>query len=325
MSIADKPVIAIVLPCYNEEDALPSSVSQISSLLERLAGEFGCSQSSFAVFVDDGSRDDTWKIISEAAKRLPGRIHGLHLARNAGHQNALIAGLTYVTDHCDAAISVDADLQDDLDALPIMINEYRKGAHIVLGIKKSRADDPMAKVLTAAMYNKLMRFMGVDLVENHADCRLLSNRALKNLGEFPERFLFLRGVQTLLHTKTAHVYYDLKPRSAGSSKYSPRKMISLALNGITSFTVVPLRLITGLGALVFAFASVMSAFALLKAVSGDTIPGWASVTIPLYLLGGLNMMALGIVGEYIGKIYFEVKRRPRYLIDDIACESEISK
>lgn len=312
------PTLAIVAPCYNEADVLPLSIPRLLALIREFIEQHGCAEDSYIVLVDDGSKDTTWAQISAAAASAPGTLRGLKLSKNAGHQNALVAGLTYVTGKCDAAISIDADLQDDLSALPRMLAEYRAGAEIVLGVKASRKADSFMKTLTATAFYKGMRGMGVDLVENHADCRLMSASALKNLAAFPEYVLFLRGLQPLLHSRITTVSYDLSPRLAGESKYPLKKMLSLALNGITSFSITPLRLITWTGAVVFIVSFLLAVAAFINALNGEALPGWASITVPLYLLGGVMMLSIGIVGEYIGKIYLEVKKRPRFLIDEIA-------
>jgi glycosyltransferase involved in cell wall biosynthesis len=311
------PRLAIVVPCYNESEVLNTSIDALTGLLRELQDGAQCSDGSFVVFVDDGSSDTTWDLIDAAATRWPGRVHGLRLARNAGHQYALLAGLTYVSDKCDAAISIDADLQDDLAALPQMLGEYRKGAEIVLGVKEARAPDPLFKKITAAGFYKLMHWLGVQLTENHADCRLMSARALRNLNAFPEYVLFLRGLQPLLHRRISTVTYAISPRAAGHSKYTLGKMLALAWNGITSFSIVPLRLITFSGAFVFVVSLGFAVNALIEVAHGNAVTGWASITVPLYLLGGLLMLSIGIVGEYVGKIFLEAKRRPRYLVDDI--------
>ena len=310
--------IAVVAPCYNEEEVLPISLPRFIALLDDLVASHGCAPDSYVVLVDDGSRDKTWNIIAAAAAEFPGRIQGIRLSKNAGHQYALMAGLTHVTGRCDAAISIDADLQDDLAALPQMIERHRQGAQIVLGVKESRADDSAMKSLTAAMFYKGMRLMGVNLVENHADCRLMSSTTLHNLAQFPEYFIFLRGLQPLLHKNIATVHYHLAPRLAGDSKYPLKKMLSLAWNGITSFSIAPLRVISFTGAIVFLVSLGFALIAFGKALGGETLPGWASITVPLYLLGGLLMLSIGVLGEYVGKIFLEVKKRPRYLIDAIA-------
>lgn len=309
--------LAIVAPCYNEAEVLPISLPKLFGLLDELVLHHGCHPDSYIVLVDDGSKDATWALIKAAATSSASRLVGIKLSRNAGHQYALMAGLTYVTGKCDAVISIDVDLQDDLAAMPRMIAAYRNGAEIVLGVKETRADDPFTKTFTALTFYKLMRWMGADLVENHADCRLMSSIALSNLAKFPEYFIFLRGLQPLLHKNITTVRYSLTPRLAGQSKYPLKKMLALAWNGITSFSVVPLRLISCIGALVFLGSMLLAVSALFKALDGQALPGWASITVPLYLLGGMLMLSIGIVGEYVAKIFLEVKRRPRYLIDEI--------
>ena len=312
------PVIAIVAPCYNESLVLPTSIPRLLNLLDSLRADHGCSAESYAVLVDDGSRDNTWQQIAEAAGAFPGRIRGVRIARNVGHQYALLAGLEHVTGQCDAVISIDADLQDDLAALPRMVDQFRNGSEIVLGVKESRVADPMLKKLTATLFYTGMRWMGVNLVENHADCRLMSALALRNLACFPEYLLFLRGLQPLIHSRITTVHYGISARVAGESKYSLRKMLSLAWNGVTSFSVAPLRLISLMGAVVFSISLMFACYALSKALLGETLAGWASITVPLYLLGGMLMLSIGIVGEYVAKIFMEVKKRPRYLIDEVA-------
>jgi polyisoprenyl-phosphate glycosyltransferase len=310
--------VAIVAPCYNEAEVLPLSIPRLMGVLDDLISSHNCASDSYLVLVDDGSRDNTWDIIAAAAEKYPGRVRGVRLSRNAGHQYALIAGLTYVTGNCDAAISIDADLQDDLDALPRMVAEHRSGAEIVLGVKESRTVDPAFKKLSALIFYKGMKWLGVDLVEDHADCRLMSARALDNLSRFPEHLLFLRGLQPLIHKKISIVKYHISPRLAGQSKYPLRKMLSLAWNGITSFSIAPLRLISWTGAVVFSISLIFAIYAFVQAVTGHTVAGWASITVPLYLLGGMMMLSIGVVGEYVAKIFMEVKQRPRFLVDEVA-------
>lgn len=322
MANTKQHTIAIVAPCFNEAEVLPISIPRLISLVRDLIKNHNCSVSSYIVLVDDGSKDTTWDQIAAAAKSFPNMVRGIRLSRNTGHQNALMAGLGYVTGRCDAAISIDADLQDDLEALPLMLAEHRSGAEIVLGVKASRAADPILKTFTAMAFYKGMRWMGVDLVENHADCRLMSARALENLSKFPECVLFLRGLQPLIHSRITTINYDLGHRLAGQSKYPLKKMLGLALNGITSFSTTPLRLISWTGAVVFVISLLFALVAFAKSLEGQTLPGWASITIPLYLLGGLIMLSIGIVGEYIGKIFLEVKHRPRFLVDEIAHENQ---
>ena len=317
MVLLKQLTIALVCPCYNEHEALPKSIPRLLQLLDEFHDKEGCSHGSFVVLVDDGSRDDTWKLISDAAAANPRRVRGVRLARNAGHQNALMAGLAYATGKCDAAISLDVDLQDDLSALSKMIAEHKAGAEIVLGVKSEREADSFFKTATAQMFYGGMKLMGVNLVANHADCRLMSAKALQNLAQFPEYSLFLRGLQPMLHERLSTITYPISPRAAGQSKYSLTKMLGLAIDGITSFSVMPLRLISWAGAAVSLASLLFAINGLVQALMGRALPGWASITVPLYLLGGVTMLSLGVVGEYVGKIYLEVKQRPRYLIDEI--------
>ena len=317
-----KPVLAIVVPCFNESEMLGITIPSLLQLLDELSADSVCARESFIVLVDDGSKDNTWELIAGAAAGSPGRIRGLRLACNVGHQGALLAGLDYVTGKCDAAVSMDADLQDDLSVISLMIEEWRKGAELVLGVRESREVDGWFKRNTAIGFYRLMKWMGVELVENHADFRLLSDRALHNLRQFPETNLFLRGLISMVHHQVATVTYKRARRLAGETKYPLRKMLALAWNGITSFSVVPLRLVTLAGFLVFLASLFMIAYAVIGLISGRTLPGWTSVVVPLYLLGGLVMLSIGVVGEYVGKLFLEAKRRPRFLIDGIVGEDE---
>lgn len=318
----DRPLtIAIVTPCFNEADVLPISIPRLLNCINQLIEEHHCSIASYVVFVDDGSIDSTWNLIVSASEQFPGKVRGIRLSRNSGHQNALIAGLTYVNGLCDAAISIDVDLQDDLDALPKMIEKLKEGAEIVLGVKLSRGDESLTKTFSAKLFYRFMKLMGVDLVPDHADCRLLSSKALLNLSKFPESVLFLRGLQPLIHGRIATVKYHLADRPAGESKYTVRKMFNLATSGITSFSNMPLRLISLAGASVFLISSLFALFAITSAFRGEVVPGWASITIPLYLLGGLLMLSIGVVGEYVAQVFLEVKRRPRFLVDEIVYKS----
>jgi glycosyltransferase involved in cell wall biosynthesis len=310
-------MVGIVVPCFNEGEVLGITIPRLLSLIEDLIKYSQGASNSFIVLIDDGSTDDTWSLIEEAVKRFPRRIHGIRLACNAGHQAALLSGLDYVTELCDIAISVDADLQDDLTAISRMIHEYRGGAEIVLGVRESREVDTWFKRNTALCFYKLMKLMGVNLVENHADFRLMSSRALHHLRQFSEANLFLRGLPFLLHRKITTIEYKRSERVAGKSKYPLWKMLTLAWNGITSFSVMPLRLISIIGGGIFLISSVIAVNALIGFVSNKTVPGWTSILIPLYLLGGLIMLSLGIIGEYIAKIFTEVKRRPRFIIDTV--------
>lgn len=313
----DRKVIklAIVVPCYNEDEMLGITIPRLVSFVDDLIVNHGCSPDSFVLLVDDGSRDTTWKLISGACRHYK-LLRGLCLAVNVGHQGALLAGLDYVTERCDAAVSIDADLQHDLAAIPRMLEEYRSGAEIVLGIRLPSNSDTWFKRNTSIIFYKLMRVMGVDLVENHPDFRLMSAKALSALQQFSEVNLFLRGLPSLLHQRVSTVSYQQAERQAGETKYSLSKMLSLAWNGITSFSVVPLRLISLVGGGIFVFSLVMIAYSIVGVLSGAALPGWASIVVPLYFLGGILMLSIGVVGEYVGKVFLETKRRPRFLVDE---------
>jgi len=305
--------LAIVIPCYNEEDVLPETNRRLGAQLGRLQ-ELGLTSADSGLFyVDDGSKDNTWATIERLAE-MDSRVHGIKLSRNRGHQSALMAGLLMAPG--EALISIDADLQDDVAAIETMVREHIAGAEVVYGVRDSRQTDSVFKRNTALLYYRMMRMMGVDLVHNHADFRLLGRRAVEALGRYGEANLFLRGVVPLIGYPAATVKYNRAERSAGVSKYPLRKMLGFAIEGITSFSIVPLRLITLLGFLVSCFSFAMILFIIygtvvLKAV----IPGWASSVVPIYFLGGIQLLSIGILGEYIAKIYLETKRRPRYFIE----------
>lgn len=299
---------------------LPITFGTIGDFLQELVDQGLCAPDSYLVFVDDGSKDKTWSLILERSGREPDRFRGLKLASNAGHQNALLSGLYYVTNRCDISVSIDADLQDDLNAIREMIAAYQAGAELVLGVRKSRDTDTSFKRNTAHCFYKTMKWLGVNLVEHHADFRLMSNVALQNLMQYRERNLFLRGLVPILHQDIAFVYYDRLERVAGVSKYPLSKMLMLAWNGVTSFSVKPLRVITAVGLIVFGCSLLLTVYALLGSAVGKVVPGWTSTVVPIYLIGGLNMSAIGILGEYIGKIFIEVKRRPRFVVDRLTAE-----
>lgn len=305
--------LALVLPCYNEEEVLPTTMQRLLALKNEMAAEQLIDTSSTITFVDDGSSDKTWQLIEQAAKE-DASIHGIKLARNRGHQNALIAGLLNVDG--DAVISVDADLQDDLNAIRNMIREYAAGAQIVYGIRSARDTDTWFKRWSAESFYRLMRLVGVDIVFNHADYRLMSRAAINALSQFEEVNLFLRGIIPQLGFRTAEVYYARAERFAGESKYPLGKMLSLAWNGLTSFSAGPLRWITLFGMAVSIFSFAIGSWVLLRSLFfGGNVPGWASTVIPVYFLGGIQLLGIGIIGEYIAKIYLETKRRPRYIIE----------
>ena len=310
--------LAIVVPCYNEDKVLGVTIPRLLSFVDDLIIHHGCAPDSFIVLVDDGSRDDTWSLIAAASIDTPGRLRGIRLACNVGHQGALLSGLDYVTGQCDAAVSIDADLQADLAAIPRMLQEFSHGGgEIILGIRSSREFDTWFKRNTALAFYKLMKLIGVSLVENHADFRLMSAKALYHLSLFPESNLFLRGFPFLLHKEISTVSYQRTERVAGKTKYPLSKMLSLAWNGITSFSIVPLRLISVIGGLVFFSSLIMILYIIIAVLTGKTLMGWASIVVPIYLLGGLIMLSIGVVGEYVGKVFLEVKRRPRFLVDTI--------
>lgn len=306
--------LVIVVPCYNEEEVLKETTRQLADILALMENE-GKIEDGKILYIDDGSKDATWSLIEQLAD-INACVMGLKLAHNVGHQQALWAGLDWVANsRYEAAVSIDADLQDDINVIPEMVDDYNKGIDIVYGVRKERNTDTPFKKHTAQLFYKLMKSMGGDIVYNHADFRLMSKRALRALISYPERNLFLRGIVPMLGYPSAKVYYDRKERFAGESKYPFTKMLNFALDGITSFSVKPLRLITTAG-LVFMLASVIAIiYALSAFAKGHVIPGWTSLLISVWFIGGAILTAIGIIGEYIGKIYKEVKRRPRYFIE----------
>jgi len=305
--------LSIVVPCYNEEAVLHETASRLTALLDKLVKNDKINNQSDIYFVDDGSKDRTWEIIESLCSDHD-EIRGIKLSRNRGHQNALLAGLFSATG--DAVVSIDADLQDDTNAIETMVEHYLNGSDVVYGVRQKRETDTPFKRHTAEGFYKLMRLMGVDIVYNHADYRLLSSRALEHLKEFKEVNLFLRGIIPLIGFHSSVVYYNRSERFAGESKYPLNKMLSFAWDGITSLSVTPLRLITMTGFLIFLATLIMSFWVLgVKLFSDDAVPGWASTVLPIYFIGGIQVFSIGIVGEYIGKIYLETKERPRYIIE----------
>lgn len=307
------PKLAIIVPCFNEEAVLPETQVRLLQVLDRLTASRKIDSDSHLVFVDDGSRDSTWSLIEDAA-RCESRVQGLKLSRNRGHQNAVLAGL--MTSMGDILITADADLQDDLEAIDQMVSAHLDGADIVYGVRKARATDTWFKRVTAESYYRLLAKFGVEIVFNHADYRLMSRRSVEALREYREVNLFLRGIIPQLGYKTAVVYYDRNERFAGESKYPLSKMLALAWQGITSFSTTPLRMITGLGFLISGGSIAFSVWALgVRLFSDQAIPGWASTVVPIYLIGGIQLLSLGVIGEYLGKIYTETKGRPRYFVE----------
>ena len=307
----EAPVLAIVVPCYKEESVLHETHKRLSQLLDRLITEDRISSKSYILYVNDGSTDHTWKIIKEFYKNTSYAC-GLNLAGNVGHQNALMAGLNTVKERCDAAISIDADLQDDVNVTPEMIERYMEGNDIVYGVRRERKTDTFFKRTTALAFYRLMKTMGAKSVYNHADYRLMSSRAIQQLCRFRERNLYLRGLVPLIGYQTACVYYKRDKRFAGASKYPFKKILYFAIDGITSFSVKPVRMIFWLGCIFLLIALCVTIWTLRAYFLHNTVPGWSSLMISLWLVGGTILVSLGIVGEYIGKIYIEVKDRPRY-------------
>jgi glycosyltransferase involved in cell wall biosynthesis len=305
--------LSIVVPCYNEEAVLPETIQQLTELLQHLIDKGKITSDSCVYYVDDGSRDRTWDLIETFAKTNP-FVRGVKLSRNRGHQNALLAGLLTVKG--EAVISVDADLQDDLSAIEEMLDDYAAGHDIVYGVRSSRKTDTFFKSFTAIAYYRLLAVMGVEIIYNHADFLLMSRRVIDALKEFGEVNLFLRGIIPQLGFSHNIVYYERADRFAGESKYPLKKMLSLAWQGITSFSDVPLQVITGLGLLVSLISFAVTIWAIwIKLFTEGAIPGWASTVLPIYFLGGIQLLCLGIIGEYLAKIYTETKRRPRYIIE----------
>lgn len=305
----------LVIPCYNEEEVLPETAARLEEKFSDLITNKKISADSRIVFVNDGSKDRTWEIICALHEKNK-LFRGISLSRNRGHQNALLAGLMTVKDECDAAISMDADLQDDINAIDQMVEQYQNGYDVVYGVRSSRKKDTFFKRTTAQGFYKLMRAMGVETVYNHADYRLMSRRALCGLAEFQEVNLFLRGIVPLVGFRSTTVTYERGERFAGTSKYPLKKMLSFAFEGITSLSVKPIRMIATLGVMIFFTSIVMLIYSIIRHICGYTVDGWASLAVSIWALGGIQLLAIGVIGEYIGKIYLETKHRPRFLITD---------
>ena len=310
------PILNIVIPCYNEEEVLPITRKELDKKIDKLIKDKLVSKDSRIVLVNDGSIDNTWNII-EKMHNEDKKYIGIKLSRNRGHQNALLAGLMYAKDCCDISVSMDSDLQDDINVIDKMIKEYNKGNDIVYGVRSSRKKDCFFKRATAEFFYKLMRALGVEVIYNHADCRLMSRRALEGLAEYKEVNLFLRGIVPLVGFNHSIVYYERDKRAAGSSKYPFKKMLSFALDGITSFSIKPLTLITNLGLFITLISIIVLIYCLVVKIIGNTVSGWTFLACSIWLIGGIQMLCLGVIGEYIGKIYQETKARPRYIIEKI--------
>ncbi len=314
----------IVIPCYNEQEVLPITSGMFLEKLESLIEKGLCSERSKILFVNDGSKDNTWQIIQNLAKSND-RFVGLTLSRNRGHQNALLAGLMWAKDRCDVTISIDCDGQDDVNAMDEFLKNYHEGCHVVYGVRSKRDTDTFFKRFTAEGFYKFMEMMGAQTVFNHADYRLMSKQALEGLAQFKEVNLFLRGLVPMVGYKSTAVYYERHERIAGESHYPFSKMLNLALNGITSLSVKPLRYITGLGFVMSLVSFVVVIYAVFTHFFGTTVTGWTSLVGIMGLIGGIQLFCLGIIGEYIGKIYSETKRRPRYIIEKTTVDEENNK
>ncbi len=315
--------LGIVVPCYNEEEVLPETAKRLTALIDRLVSRGKISPDSKMVFVDDGSRDRTWALIEEFAAR-DRHVSGIKLSRNCGHQNALIAGL--FTAEGDVLVSIDADLQDDIETIEEMVDLYLAGADIVYGVRKRRETDTAFKRISALGFYRVINWLGAESIYNHADYRLMSRRAIEALKDYREVNLYLRGIVPLIGFKSAIVHYDRSSRFAGVSKYPLRRIIGLALDAITAFSLVPLRVITATGFVIFAGSMMVTLWALwVRLFTNDALPGWSSIVLPLYFLGGLQILCLGVIGEYLGRVYSETKARPRFFIDRVVPDTAMRR
>lgn len=313
--------LAIVVPCYNEEEVLKIASKALREVLDDLISKGKISDNSFVMFVNDGSKDRTWELIEEEHRLYPDKVFGVKLAGNVGHQFALTAGLITSIPMCDISVSIDADLQDDVLVIEEMVDKYHEGKDIVYGVRKKRETDTFFKRTTAQAFYKLMNLMGVKTIYNHADFRLMSKRAMEHFSKFEETNLFLRGMMPLIGYETDCVYYDRKERVAGESKYPLKKMLALAFNGISSFSIKPISFITGLGAVIVFLSICAAIYALISYFCGNVEPGWTSLILSIWFLGGVQLLCIGLIGQYIGKIYMEVKHRPRYNIEKVLSDN----
>lgn len=319
-----KEILYIVVPCYNEEAVFPQTVQTLTGVLKELIDKGKINPASRLLFVDDGSKDSTWQLIAVECDGNP-YVCGVKLTGNVGHQNALFAGLMAARQHCDVTISIDADLQDDVSAIEEMIDRYHEGCEIVFGVRSNRKKDSFFKRVSAQTFYRFMRWMGVKTVYNHADFRLMGARALEALAQYGERNLFLRGIVTLIGYKTDCVYYARGVRTAGESKYPLKKMLSFAFDGITSFSTKPIKFITFSGVAITFLSICAAIYSLVMYFRGNTIPGWTSLILSIWFLGGLQLAAIGLIGQYIGKIYVESKHRPRYHYEEILIDDTVNK
>lgn len=309
--------LAIVIPCYDEEEVIKITSKALRDLLKELIQKEKIAADSFLLFVDDGSKDRTWDLIEEEHKAFPIQVQGLKLARNVGHQYALTAGILTAKEHCDFMVSIDADLQDDIHAMEEMIDLFHAGNDIVYGVRRERKTDTFFKRVSAQSFYRLMKAMGVNSIYNHADYRLMSRRAAEQFSKYQETNLYLRGMIPLIGYSSEKVYYDRKERVAGKTKYPLKKMLSLAFNGISSFSIKPISMVLNLGVVIIFLSIIAAIYALISYVTGNVEPGWTSLILSIWFLGGLQLLAIGLVGQYIGKIYMEVKHRPRYNVEQV--------
>ncbi len=311
----EKACLYMVVPCYNEQEVLPETAKRLIKKLDELISADVITENSKILFVNDGSKDFTWAVLTSLYNKSE-YVCALGLSNNRGHQNALLAGMEKACEYADIIISMDADLQDDIDAIDEFVKEYYNGSDIVYGVRSSRGNDSFFKKNTALCFYRFMSFLGADIVHNHADYRLMSKRAVEALAQFSEVNLFLRGIVPLIGFKTSKIKYERGERFAGETKYPLGKMIALALNGITSFSIKPIRFITLLGGIVFSVSLMLMIYFLTVYLMGQTVEGWSTLAISIWGLGGIQLLSLGIIGEYIGKIYLETKARPKYIIQD---------
>ncbi|MGN0462407.1 MAG: glycosyltransferase family 2 protein [Ruminococcus sp.] len=305
----------LAVPCYNEEEVLFDTTEKLTKKYDQLMAEGKITDDSKIVYIDDGSKDRTWEIISGLYKTNK-YVNGIKMSRNRGHQNALLGGLMTIKDDCDCVISIDADLQDDINAFDKMLEDFENGSEIVYGVRSKRATDTAFKRMTAQGFYKILSALGAEVVYNHADFRLMSSRALNALAEFKEVNLFLRGLVPLVGYKSSVVEYERSERLAGESKYPLKKMLGLAWDGVTSLSMKPIRMITALGVIVFCISIIMLIYSFVMWAIGNTVSGWTSMTVSIWAIGGLQILAIGVVGEYIGKIYMETKNRPRFIVEE---------
>lgn len=309
------PTLGIIIPCFNEEEVIETTVKAVNDLLQTLMRKQSIASDSFALYVDDGSCDSTWDKILNTKKEM--NVKALRFSKNFGHQSALLAGHEYCAKASDINICIDADLQHDISKIPEFIQKYKEGHDIVYGIKNNRGKESILKRIASKNYYRFLKVCGVNIIRNHADFRLMSKKATHALLEHRERNLFLRGLIPNIGFKSAYVYYNALDRFAGKSKYNFKKMLSLALAGLTSQTILPLRFLSLIGFLTFGASLIMSLYVTYQKIIGEALPGWASIVIPIYFIGGIQLMGLGIIGEYLGKIYLESRKRPHYILEEV--------